>query len=130
MEYRGIQKIIKITQTTMKRLLNYKRVVDKEAKADSKLQWVNMTLENMRLSEASRRKAERIGAIVAYSGIIFKIQNKMIPYRSLDGDYLLYNMLIELMNELKIPIEVIEIDSLTVEGLNLNAKLASDTVEA
>ena len=108
-----MHQVIIITPTTMKRLLNYQRVVENEAKTADKTQWMKMTPENMRRSEAGRQKAERIDAIVAYAGMLFRIQNKMMPFRSLHGDDLLHNMLVELMHELRIPVEWGAVDCAT-----------------
>ena len=105
-----MQQMIEITRVTMKRLLNTQRVVENEAKAANRLQWMKMTLDTMRRAESARQKAAHISAIVAYSGCLFRLQNKIKPYRMIDDDYFLHNGLVDLMTALGIPINFINVD--------------------
>jgi hypothetical protein len=107
-----LDEIIAISQITMKRLLNYQRVIENNATAANKRQWMEMTLENMRRAEKSRQRAALIGAAVAYAGYLFRVQNRITAFRASDGDGLLYNALIELMNRLDITIEMVPVDAL------------------
>ena len=102
--------MIDIRQTTMKRLLNYQRVIEKKARDANRLQWTKMTLDNMRFAEAAIQKAGHIGAIVDYSGSLFRIQNRIPPFRLFHDDYHLHNGLVKLMNELGIPINLINVE--------------------
>jgi hypothetical protein len=105
-----LDEIIAISHITMKRLLNYHRVVEIKAKAANKRQWMEMTLENMRKAAKSRQRADLIGATVAYAGHLFRVQKKTVAYRASDCDGLLYNTLIELMNRLGITVETVAVD--------------------
>jgi hypothetical protein len=116
-ETEQLDEIIAISQITMKRLLNYQRVIENNAKAANKRQWMEMTLENMRKAEESRQAAELIGATVAYAGYLFRVQHKMMNYRASDNDGLLYNALIELMNRLNISVEMVAVDELAFKQL-------------
>lgn len=104
--------IIAITQLTMKRLLNYQRVTEKDANAANKRQWMAMTLDNMRKADARRQAAAHIGAMVAYAGFLFRVQNKTAAYRTLYGEGLLHNGLVALMNTLNIPVNMVGIDDM------------------
>jgi hypothetical protein len=101
---------VAITPVTMKRLLNYQRVIEKEADAANIRQWRKMTTENMQMSTAARQAAERLGAVVAYAGFLFRVQNNLISYRVLPGEFHLHNELVELMNELSIPVAMVAVD--------------------
>jgi hypothetical protein len=109
-EVRDMLQMKVISQITMRRLLNYQRVVENEARAAARLQWKKMTLDSMRRAEAASQKSVHIRAIVAYAASLFRIQNNMPSYRPFHEDYLLHNGLVELMNELRIPIKSISID--------------------
>lgn len=102
---------VAITPVTMKRLMNYQRVIEREANAANERQWRKMSAENMRLFEVARQEAERLGAIVAYAGFLFRVQNNLIPYRVLPNEYRLHNALVELMNELSIHVVMVEVDA-------------------
>ena len=101
---------IAITPMTMKRLMNYQRVVEREAEAANVRQWRSMTAENMRLSEAARKNAERMGAAVAYAGFLYRVQNNLASYRVLPSEHHLHNELVDLMNELGIRIAMVTVD--------------------
>lgn len=109
-EREQLNEIIAISQVTMKRLLNYQRVTQNNAKAANKRQWMKMTLENMQKAEKSRQAAAQIGAAVAYAGYLFRVQNKIINYRATECDGLLYNALIDLMNRMDISVEMVAVD--------------------
>jgi hypothetical protein len=106
-----LYQIIAISQITMKRLLNYQRVTENNANATNKRQWIETTLENMRKAEESRQTAAQIGATVAYAGYLFRVQNKMSNYRLPDCDGLLHNALVDLMNTLDIPVDMVAVDA-------------------
>jgi hypothetical protein len=101
---------IEITMVTMKRLLNYQRVIDRQADTANRHRWQSMTTENMRRYECASQKARHLDAIVAYAGFLFRVQNNLISYTALHGEYLLHNGLVELMKELDIPIEIVAVE--------------------
>lgn len=107
--------VISISQITMKRLLNYQRVTENQAKAASKRQWIDMTPQNMHAAEETRQTAARISAAVAYAGYLFRVQNQMTHYRASYCDGPLHNGLVELLTTLNIPIDLIAVDD-TVPG--------------
>ena len=94
----------------MKRLINYQRVVDREADAANARQWRKMITENMRLYEAARKNAERLGAVVAYAGFLYRVQNNLASYRTLPSEHRLHNELLDLLNELRIPVAMAAVD--------------------
>jgi hypothetical protein len=109
-------KIIEITALTLKRLENYHQVIDNELKDARKLQWTNMTLDHMQTCEVAVKKADHIGAAVGYANLLFKIQNGLISERALFGEQLLLNILVPLLNELRIPIVMIDAPEQTSES--------------
>jgi hypothetical protein len=102
--------VVSISQITMKRLFNYQRVTENRASAAGKRQWIDMTPQNMRAAEDTRQTAARISAAVAYAGYLFRVQNQMTHYRASYCDGPLHNTLIELLNTLNIPIDLISVD--------------------
>lgn len=98
---------IAITTVTMKRLLNYQRVAEREANAAARLQWRQMTPENMQRFETARKRSERLSAIVVYAGFLFRVQNRLVAYTAFPDEYLLHNELVNLLNELRIPLKMI-----------------------
>lgn len=102
---------IAITLVALRRLLNYQRVCQNRMKAANKRQWIDMTRGNMLQSEAEKQKSERTCAVAAYAGFLYRVQNQMMPYRALPNEYLLHNALVQLMEELKIPIHMVDVES-------------------
>jgi hypothetical protein len=109
-------KIIEITALTLKRLENYHQVIDNELKDARKLQWTNMTLDHMQTCDVAVKKADHIAAAVGYANLLFKIQNGLISERALFGEQLLLNILVPLLNELRIPIVMIDAPEQTSES--------------
>ncbi|NIQ96438.1 MAG: hypothetical protein GWO11_05195 [Desulfuromonadales bacterium] len=101
--------IIEITPVTLKRLLNYQRVVDNSLKKAAKDQWIDMTLEKMETCHAARQKAGHVNTASAYADFLFRVQNGLMPYRTLSGEFLLRNALVELLGELDIPVTFIRV---------------------
>ena len=118
-----MQEIIEITALTMKRLLNYQRVAENQARAANKRQWTAMTLETMRKAEAARQTAAHLGGVVAYAGYLFRVQNQAAAYRTLFADGLLHNGLVELLNTLNINVAMIPVEG----GENAGEESASQT---
>lgn len=103
-----MRKVIEITPLTLKRLQNYEQVVVNELKGAYKLQWMEMTLERMQEFQEVKQRADRIGAATAYASFLFRVQNSMTPDRMLYGEYFLRNGLLGLLDELKIPVVMVE----------------------
>jgi hypothetical protein len=101
---------IAISLITMKRLMNYQRVTENKARAANNRQWRKMTLETMHKAEETRQTAAHIGATVAYAGYLFRVQNKMSACLPSHCDGPLFNALVELMNTLDIPVEMIAVE--------------------
>jgi hypothetical protein len=102
--------IIAITPVTMKRMMNYQRVVERESEAANARQWRKMTADNMRSFEAARKRAERLGGVVAYAGFLYRVQNNLTSYRVLPSEHHLHNGLVDLMNELGISVAFVAVD--------------------
>ena len=111
-----MQEIVAITPVTMKRLLNYQRVVQNQANTANRRQWIEMTLETMRLAEETRQMVAHIDGAVAYAGDLFRLQNQMAPFNRLHGDYRLHNALVAVIKTLGIAVEWIVVDIPEVVG--------------
>lgn len=101
---------IAMPPVTLRRLLNYQRVTENKAKAAYQQQWIDMAPANMLRCEVAKQQLESIGAIVAYAGFLFRVQNKMMSYTVLPNEYLLHNALVELMGELRISIKMVDLE--------------------
>jgi hypothetical protein len=106
-----MRKIIGITALTLKRLQNYQKVVDRELKNANKLQWTEMALDQRQEYEAACKKADRIDAAVGYAGFLFRVQNGLAPARIFysEREQVLRNDLVDLLNELLIPVVMMKI---------------------
>lgn len=91
----------------MRRLLNYQRVTENNARAANRHQWMKMNLENMRAAEKTHKTAAYIETVVAYAGYLFRVQNEMTHYRPSYYDGHLHNSLVDLLNTLGIPVEMV-----------------------
>lgn len=98
--------VIEISETTMKRLTNYADVMKRHYRDAEKRQWTTMTLEAMQRCERVKQRAQHISATVAYSQYLYLVQKGLTPTRSIYGEPLLSRALIELMNELDIPVRM------------------------
>jgi hypothetical protein len=101
--------IIEITPLTLKRLLNYLRVVDNETQKAEKIQWIEMTLDRMQEYQAARQKSDHVGAVTAYAGFLFQVETRAMAYRPLYGEPFLNNALVEVLGELKIPVRLVSL---------------------
>jgi len=101
--------IIEITPLTLKRLLNYQRVVDNETQRAEKVQWIEMTLDRMQEYQAARQKSDHVGAVAAYAGFLFRVETGAMAYRTLYGEPFLMNALVEVLGELKIPVRLVSL---------------------
>ena len=105
-----MNQIIEITQLTMRRLLNYQRVTENNASTANRRQWVDMTLETMRHAQKTGQTASHIRATVDYAGYLFRVQNNLTAYRPFYADGHLHNALVNLMNTLAIPIDMVDLE--------------------
>ena len=78
--------IIEITQTTLKRLGNYRDVVHKNHMAAQRLQWQVMTLEVMQATGKVRARASHVGAAWAYAGYLHRLQTGQGGSREIYGE--------------------------------------------
>jgi hypothetical protein len=101
--------LIEITPLTLKRLLNYQRIVDNETQRAEKIQWIEMTLERMQAFQASRMKSDHVGAVVAYAGFLFQVETGAMAYRYIYGEPFLSNALVEVLGELRIPVRLVNV---------------------
>ncbi|MGE4543183.1 MAG: hypothetical protein AB7D06_03635 [Pedobacter sp.] len=115
-----MRRVVEITALTLKRLQNYRQVVDNELHHAHKRQWMEMTLESMQACEVAVKKSDRIGAAVGYASVQFRIQNGLTHDRSLYGEPLLVNGLVGLLRELCIPVVMIDTPERTPESMLSN----------
>lgn len=99
--------LIEITPLTLRRLLNYQRVVDTATQKAEQAQWIEMTLERMLEYQASREKSDHVGAVAAYAGFLFRVETGVMDYRALYGEPFLANALLEILGELHIPVNLV-----------------------
>jgi hypothetical protein len=102
-----MSQIVEITPLTLKRLLNYQRVVDNETQRAEKIQWIEMTLDRMQEYQAARHKSDHVGAVVAYAGFLFRVETGAMAYRALYGEPFLSNALVEVLGELNITVKLV-----------------------
>ena len=102
-----MMRIIEITPLTLKRLLNYQRVVDNEARRAQKLQWIELTQDRMQEYQAARRKLDHVGAVAEYAGYLFRVQNGEMAHRTFYGEPFLVTALVEILDELRIPVKLV-----------------------
>lgn len=98
---------IEISDTTLKRLVNYEEVTRKNYEVADKRQWIDMRLEVMRECEQLCERFRHIAQVAGYSLYLFKVQNGLAPIRSIYAEPAISNGLIKLMNELNIPIRMV-----------------------
>lgn len=94
--------VVEITETTLKRLINYAAVVEQEHREAARHQWRVMTLEVLQAAERAAARARHIQAVVAYAGYLFRLQWGLEQPRSIYGEPLLSQGLRDLMQELDI----------------------------
>jgi hypothetical protein len=79
---------------------------------------MEMTLDRMQEYEVARIKADHIGAAVGYASFLFRVQNGLTPARILYGEQVLRNTLLDLLNELHIPVVMIAVSEQKPESVN------------
>jgi hypothetical protein len=99
---------ISITDTILKRLVNYENVMRRKLDSAEKRQWTDMTLENMQEFEKVREQARSIFALAGYGLYLYKVQKGLREATSVYGEPLLHNALVDLLNELNVPVQFIE----------------------
>ena len=102
-----MRKIIEISPIMLKRLQNYQQVVENERKTAHQNQWMEMTLDKMEKFQVIQKRSDHINAVVGYASFLFRVQNGMTPPRTLYGELFLRNALVEVMEELHIPIKMV-----------------------
>jgi len=94
--------VIEITKTTLKRLINYEVMTQKESDAAIKLQWRVMTLEIMQAAETAQIRARQVSSIVAYARYLHRVQRGQDNTRYIYGEPLLSKALAKVLDELLI----------------------------
>jgi len=108
--------LIEITPLTLKRLLNYLRIVDNETRRAEKLQWIEMTLDRMQEYQAARQKSDHLGAVAAYAGFLFRVETGIMDYRTLYGEPFLSNALVKVLGELNIPVNLVSVPDVAISA--------------
>ena len=99
--------IIEITQTTLKRLGNYRDVVQKKFMEADRRQWRVMTLEVMQDAEIAKDRASQVGAVCAYADYLHRLQTGQRSSLNIYGESQLCQGLSELLNELSIDLRMV-----------------------
>ncbi|WP_303721294.1 hypothetical protein [Malonomonas rubra] len=92
--------VIEITETTLRRLVNYEAVVQKKYDDAVKLQWQVMTLEVMQAAQTAEIRARQMSAVVAYARYLHRIQFGQDTTRPIYGEPLLSKALAAILEEL------------------------------
>jgi len=101
--------LVEITPLTLKRLLNYQRVVDNATQKAQRIQWIEMTLERMQDYQNARQRSDHLAAVTAYAGFLFQVETGAINYRTLYGEPFLANALLGVLDELNIPVNLVNV---------------------
>lgn len=99
--------VIEISSTTLSRLVNYEEVIRKRYEEAYRRQWCVMTLEVMRECERLCERCRHITQVAAYSLYLFKLQNRLTTPRQIYAEPAISNGLVDLMNELDIPVNMV-----------------------
>jgi len=99
--------VVEITETTLKRLVNYEAVVRKEQMEAERRQWQVMTLEVMQAAEKAGARARHLRAIVAYADYLHRLQCGEDQTRYIYGEPMLSKGLVELLRELAIELRMV-----------------------
>lgn len=94
--------VIEITKTTLRRLINYETMTQKESDDAVKLQWRVMTLEVMQAAETAQVRARQVSSVVAYARYLHRIQCGQDNTRYIYGEPLLSKALAKVLDELLI----------------------------
>lgn len=95
---------ILITDSILKRLVNFNNVVQQQCKRAEKRQWLRMTLENMQACQQAQEKARTYAALAGYGLYLYRVQKGLGGKRPIYGEPLLHNALLNKMRELRIPV--------------------------
>jgi len=96
---------IVITDTILKRLVNFNNIVQQEYQTAEKRQWQEMTLDNMQAYQQAKEKAGAHSAIAGYGLYLYKVQKGLREPRPIYGEPLLHNALLALLRQLNIPVQ-------------------------
>jgi hypothetical protein len=95
---------ILITDSVLKRLVNFNNVIQQQCKMAAKRQWLCMTLENMQAYQQAQEEAKTHAALAGYGLYLYKLQKGLGEKRPIYGEPLLHNALLCKMRELQIPV--------------------------
>ncbi|OEU56413.1 MAG: hypothetical protein BA871_07840 [Desulfuromonadales bacterium C00003096] len=95
---------ILITDSVLKRLVNFNNVIQQKCKMAAKHQWRCMTLENMQAYQQAQEEAKTHAALAGYGLYLYKVQKGLGKKRPFYGEPLLHNALLCKMQKLRIPV--------------------------
>lgn len=99
--------IVEISNTTLTRLVNYEAVTRKNYQEAHNRQWREMTLDVMRECERMCQRMRHVTQIAGYCLYLYKLQNGLSPRRSIYAEPAISRGLVDLMEELNIPVRMI-----------------------
>lgn len=99
---------ILITDSVLKRLVNFNNVIQRQCKMAAKRQWLCMTLDNMQAYQQAQEQAKTHAALAGYGLYLYKVQKGLGGKRPIYGEPLLHNALLSKLKELRIPVYQVE----------------------
>ena len=99
--------IVEISNTTLTRLVNYEAVTRRNYQDAHNRQWRVMTLDVMQECERMCERMRHVTQVAAYSLYLYKLQNGLSPRRSIYAEPAISRGLVNLMEELNIPVRMI-----------------------
>jgi hypothetical protein len=107
---------IRITDTILKRLVNYETVMRQKLQAAEKRQWIDMTLHNMQEYATIKARSQTAFATAGYGLYLYKVQKGLRKAASVYGEPLLHNSLLKLLEEWHVPVRFVECPDEAEEG--------------
>ncbi len=97
--------MLKITDTTLKRVINYDQVLARQLEDANRRQWRVMTLEVMKDYEALRERTREVSSALAYASYLHRVQNESAVPGADFFNPLFHNRLVALLQNLGVPLE-------------------------
>ncbi len=98
--------VLVISDQTLRRLKNYRRVMEQREAEANRRQWMVMTLDVMKEYEKVREEARAVTAAAGYASYLHGVQQGERKECYLYGEPMLHNTLVHLMENLEIrPVE-------------------------
>jgi hypothetical protein len=105
-----------ITDTVLKRLVNYEKVMRQQLRTAEKRQWIDMTLHNMQEYATIKARSQAAFATAGYGLYLYKVQKGLRKTASVYGEPLLHNSLLKLLEEWHVPVRFVECPDEAEEG--------------